>query len=874
MAFHPLRPFFRRLANPGYALGFAALVLSLMVAALAVWQALERRHALDGQMERESHLINIAQGQYLSRNLQAVDLMLAYVNERLAKLDLDSPAGRQQASAMLQGLAATVPVANHINVLDAQGRILVSSRPIPEPAPHYEDRDYFRYQAAGGSAAHIHVDSLIVGRMSHRPVFSTSLRRNGPGGRFLGVLWAGVEIARLDSYFASISPYGESAWALYREDGSRLGGSAERRRPGLPDFLPLAHSGSVDAGPVLTHFHALPDFGLVLGVGIDRTPQLARWRQQVGRDVGVGLTACLLILGLIGQLRRHIRLGESQRAQLVESENLYRELVLNTPAAVLLHQDGRVVFANPPAATLLHAQSPGELIGLELLPDIVHPACRGQVAARIAQLASQPGPMEPQELQYLTRDGRTVDVAANASAVTLNGRPAVLTLAWDLSERKQLEAQLAWQANHDALTGLPNRYLFEDALARALKTAKRKKQRLALLFLDLDNFKHINDNLGHHLGDRLLAATAERLQARVRDSDTVARFGGDEFVVLLPDVGDAGHAEHIATDIRQVFESPVTLGGGDVTVSVSIGISLYPEDGHSATQLLANGDAAMYRAKQAGRNQVAFFDRDTAARLSSRLQMENLLRQALAQGELEVRYQPVVSCASGRTVGAEALLRWNSPVLGAVSPAVFIPVAEDTGLILGLGAWVLRQACTEAAAWPVVPGRALLLAVNVSTRQFEQPDFAARVVEILAATGLPPARLELEITESLLVSDHAQVSQNMARLREQGIRLSVDDFGTGYSSLSYLAHLPVSTLKIDRAFVARLGESTGDTLVHAIIALARGLGLRTVAEGIEEERQYLALRQAGCDDMQGFLFAPALNREAFLERIQADKAET
>ena len=427
----------------------------------------------------------------------------------------------------------------------------------------------------------------------------------------------------------------------------------------------------------------------------------------------------------------------------------------------------------------------------------------------------------------------------------------------DVTYRKDAEARLNHLANHDPLTGLPNRNLLHDRLAHAI--ARRREGMAAVLFLDLDRFKLINDSYGHDVGDELLKAVAARLSGCLRGEDTVARLGGDEFVVLLEDLPGIDAAASIAGKIAARLAEPLSVGGRELPLAASIGIALYPRDGRVPQDLLKNADTAMYRAKEAGRGGFCFFAGEMNMHALRRLTLENELRRALDGGELEVFYQPQVAMDSGRLLGAEALVRWRHPLKGLVAPADFIPVAEETGLIVALGEQVLRAACRQIADWQRRGLPPLTVAVNLSPRQFRQADLVATIAGILAETGADPARLELEITEGAAMQNADEAVAALRRLRAMGVGLAIDDFGTGYSSLSYLKRFPIDKLKIDRSFVQGVPDDGDDTaIVQAIAAMAGSLKLKLLAEGVESEAQRAFLESLGCAEAQGWLFGRAL----------------
>jgi diguanylate cyclase (GGDEF)-like protein len=423
--------------------------------------------------------------------------------------------------------------------------------------------------------------------------------------------------------------------------------------------------------------------------------------------------------------------------------------------------------------------------------------------------------------------------------------------------------QMEFQANHDPLTQLPNRTLLQDRLGHALARAQRSHRQLAVLFIDLDHFKRINDSLGHAAGDSLLRVVAERLQTCVREEDTVARLGGDEFVILLEELPHGELATRVARQVIQALSPPFRVAGHEFFITSSIGISVFPKDGEDAQTLLKQADTAMYRAKEQGRNTFQFYTAALNVAILARLNLEHDLRYALERAELRLHYQPQVDLACHRVIGVEALLRWQHPQRGLVSPSEFIPLAEDTGLILPIGEWVLRTACAQGKAWQDQGLGPLRVAVNLSARQFLQLELPAVVAETLQESGLPAACLELEITESLLMHDLDGAIGTLRGLKAMGVQLALDDFGTGYSSLSYLKRFPLDRLKIDRSFVGDITSAADEAAIAlAVIALAHSMRLQVLAEGVETATQLAVLQSGGCQQMQGFYFSRPLPVEA------------
>jgi len=439
-----------------------------------------------------------------------------------------------------------------------------------------------------------------------------------------------------------------------------------------------------------------------------------------------------------------------------------------------------------------------------------------------------------------------------------------LAVKEDVTQRKQYEERLLRQANFDSLTGLPNRILAIDRLNQVLRQARRRNASAGLMFVDLDHFKRVNDTLGHEAGDQLLKEASQRLSSCLREGDTAARFGGDEFIVILPELSNTDDAHHILLRIIEAFSRPFMISETEIFTSTSIGIALYPGDGDSPTLLLRNADAAMYQAKSAGRNTYRFFVHEMNEQAQYRARLEHHLRSARERDELQLRLQPIVETETGRLVGAEALLHWFSPELGEVDPKTFIAIAEESGLITDIGNWVLLEACREATRWQKEKGDHIFIAINIAGRHFRDTKFVKAVRKVIATTGIAPSRIWLEITENTLMEDEHQARGIIDQLVQMGLRIALDDFGTGYSSLSYLGKFPVDTLKIDRTFLSNVVPGSNEAiLAAAIIALGKSLQLNLVGEGVENQEQLNFLRAHGCPMSQGYYFGKPFSAEEF-----------
>ena len=575
-------------------------------------------------------------------------------------------------------------------------------------------------------------------------------------------------------------------------------------------------------------------------------------------------------------------------AQLKASEELHRFIVNASPDLVyMLDRNGCFTFLNDRVRSML-GYSKEELISrhyselvdeehLEIARNVFNERRVGNRAARNVELRLKSRHRKGGG-RFLEPQSVWVELAAQGVYSDQNERNRQSFLGTygtirDISERKEAQEVINFQAYHDLLTHLPNRALLKDRLELAITQGRRNKRKLAVMFLDLDRFKVVNDTLGHSMGDRLLKAVANRLQSCLRRGDTLSRFGGDEFTLLLPEVRTRDDVVVIASKILDRLGSPFVIDGHELFVGASIGIAMYPEGGDSADTLIQNADIAMYHIKSRGKNGYQFFSEEMNHRFSTRLSMERELRNALAQGELTVHYQPQVCLESGKITGVEALVRWEHSERGLVSPADFLPLAEETGIIIQLDEYVQRRAFEDVAAWEAQGVANVHLSVNLSAAQLEKEGFIDQFVQSLRESGLAAERVKLEITENTLMQDVEVIIPKLKQLRELGASIAIDDFGTGYSSLSYLRQFPINTLKIDRSFVCdiRSEESEGDaSIINAIVAMARGLNLGIIAEGVENRTQLNYLRQQGCREVQGFIFSKPLPADEVCELLKND----
>ncbi|MGG7607074.1 EAL domain-containing protein [Massilia sp. BKSP1R2A-1] len=559
------------------------------------------------------------------------------------------------------------------------------------------------------------------------------------------------------------------------------------------------------------------------------------------------------ILLLIGQ---DITFRRKARLRLQESEEFFR-LTFNQAAVgiVLLAADGRVLRTNSKMSQIL-GYSEIELLS-RFYQQFMSEEDLADEQALIGGLKAGEITEYQREKRLLRRDGARVWVSVTVSSMRdANGNQRFICVVKDIQRQKQAEEALLRMANHDALTGLPNRVLMQDRLGQAIMHAHRTRRQVAVMFIDLDRFKHVNDSLGHDAGDQLIVEIARRLSNSLRESDTVARQGGDEFVVVLPDLAGEDDAAKVARKLLDNLFQPMMLRGQEVFPSGSIGIAMYPRDGQDSTTLLKCADSAMYGSKGQGGNHYSFYTAEMGAQAYEHLRMEGALQRALQREEFLLHYQPVVDIGSGTVTGVEALLRWQPLDRGMVAPSEFIPLAEETGLIVPIGDWVLATAMRQQVAWADAGLPPVRISVNLSARQFLGQDVAQRVGALLKETGCDPAYLTLEITESVLMENPLAATETMGRLAAMGVQLAIDDFGTGYSSLASLKRFPIHSLKIDRSFVMDLTQDADDAaIVNAVIALAHSMKLNVIAEGVETQEQLAFLQEHGCDQMQGYCFS-------------------
>jgi diguanylate cyclase (GGDEF)-like protein len=839
-----------------------SLPLFALLLLVVIWGA--TLHFIDQQRDAAVRAVNASLGELLdtyeaqvARNLGAIEQTLKTVAYAVKLHGTEHAIGAlQQEDLLPSGLIFAVSIA------DASGRIV--ARNPPTGADTVRAQAYFAHHLGSPSEAPFVSESIHPTEREAWQLHFTR-RLNDADGGFVGVAIVDVDPA----YFATgyeRSRQGELGMlALFGETGDVLAMRVgERQFAAIATPLPASGSGHAAPSPWdgvwrFSATRALPRLRLNVVVGLAEREQLAAFETRRTASLWEAAVISALLLGAVGLYWLWTRQGAKTRRSIRLAQQTYAAASQNNQDAFLvLHSvrddagaivDFQVSEANPQAEKMT-GMSRHDLLRQRL--SVWMPNCAANGFLHKLAHAATSGGVHEAEIENLLPELHGAWL--HEQLVGVEG--GVVAIVRDVSARKAAEAKMLHMAQHDTLTGMPNRSLLNFRLARAIAHADRRHSAVLVAFIDLDNFKMVNDGLGNNAGDELLAAIAMRMGQCLRRQDTLGRFGGDEFVLVLPaHRGDLAPCIALLERISAVVCSSVEINGHALQVSCSIGAALYPRDGASADTLLVRADAAMYSAKEAGKNNIRFYTQQMGARDENKLALVEELRGALQDDQLRVVYQPKFEVGTGRMFGVEALLRWQHPLRGMVSPLDFIPLAEESGLIVPIGLWVLETACAQCVAWQDSGDAPITVSVNVSARQFDDPTLLADVARVLRATGLAPARLELEVTESLIMRDLKGAVDKMAQLKAMGIALSIDDFGTGYSSLSALKSFPISSLKIDQSFVRELATNVDDqAIAKAIIALAHQLQLRVIAEGVELQSQFEFLREHGCDEVQGYLF--------------------
>jgi diguanylate cyclase (GGDEF)-like protein len=871
-------------------IGLCLIILTIVVATAVV---MDMRQRTEENYRREIADLGTVLAEQTARYIQAIDPILREVQSQSAGLGIRSPQqlhellGTAEISASLKNRLQNLAQVNALIIVDAYGRIANWSRDYPTSRINDSDRDFFRHFASQNDPG-LFISAPTTSRVDGTATVFVARRLNGPDGKFLGLVAGALDVAYLNNFYRSISTRPGRSVTLLRADGlilTRYPDPTSQVDSWMPKESPwyqlaagsggsYVSSGFLGGLPALVSVHPLQSYPLVVDVSVKEGTELAMWRRQawlLGFAGAAGVTGFILLFWFIAlQFRRQ----ESQNTALRNSERLTEEksYLLETTlnhmdqGLMMIAADDTVAICNRRAMDLLDL--PRELMARHptwndvlkyqwKTSEFTHADISLQGFIGRGALLEGPLVYDRERPNGSFLEVRTTPLP--------NGR-AVRTYT-DITERKHAEQQIDFLAHHDALTGLPNRVLLNDRLSQALAQTRRSGKPVAALTLDLDRFKEINDTYGHDAGDRVLTQAADRLRGAVRATDTVARIGGDEFVVIQCDAQQPETSVELARRLIDALLLPFDIGSRLVSLSGSVGIAVFPGDGGAADDLLKNSDVALYRAKADGRGTFRLFEPEMDLEIRERQFIEQDLRDAIGTDQLQLHFQSQVATDTKMIAGFEALVRWEHPVRGNIPPAVLIPIAEASRLILELDAWVLKAACVDAAKWSV-PYR---VAVNLSAAHFRQGNLPELVADVLRQTGLPAYRLEIEVTESLLIDSTGVALSALRTLKHMGVNIALDDFGTGFSSLSYLRLFPFDKIKIDKSFIQGLGEDPcALSIVDAILAMGRSLGMDVIAEGVETEQQLAILRRHRCFGVQGFLLGRPIPSEAVSQLI--DKA--
>ncbi|NVN85439.1 MAG: EAL domain-containing protein [Rhodopseudomonas sp.] len=860
--------------------GFLLIVAIAVATVMAIGNF--REQALQNA-ERELSNTALLLARHYDRELGdflAIQSAVAAMVEQSRFASPDDFSGEMSTLAMhevLRTKLAGAAGASKISIFNSNGLLINASASWPVADITIAHRAYFQAMKAGSAASSVAIE-LVQSRLSggrqasEEWKIAIAKRLSSATGEFLGLVVRAIPIADLEQFLASAALGRDSAISIHHRDGVLLAryprseamiGQNLRTGSALQQGVFNTNNGvrltsPVDGQDRLVSSHALVDFPIVIVAATTAAEALADWRNQtrfliVAACVSALVVAIILFL-IIRRLTNQHRV--SQRQLTLDKQRLSTAINNMSQGLLLFDASERMVICN---------QRYLDMYGLSA--DVVKAGCSfREVIAHRKQTGSFKGSVEEycdRVIDSVSVNGVSIVQTSDDRSIQITSVP-VLGGGWvatheDITERQRSDQRIAYLAHYDGLTDLPNRALFRQQLEQELQRANRGA-RLALLYIDIDEFKAINDTLGHPIGDELLKAVAVRLRECIRETDFVARLGGDEFAIIQTAVTSRSDSIELVERLFRAIRLPYQCLGHHLSTDASIGIAMFPDDGVDLDEIVKNADLAMYSAKAEGRRTYRFFEQQMDADVKARRELESDLRKAIADRGFEIHYQPIVDLLNDEIVGCEALLRWRHPTRGMISPAEFIPIAEETGLIDQLGGWVLATACAEAAKWP----GEISLAVNVSPIQFKGQALPLTVAAALAASGLTANRLELEVTEAVLIRDDETALTTLHRIRALGARVSLDDFGTGYSSLSYLQRFPFDKIKIDRSFVDRIDVCEGSAaIVRAVVDIAAARHMTTTAEGVETVQQRELLRKLGCTQMQGYLFSSAISAAAF-----------
>ncbi len=875
-----------------FLLRLAAIVaiLNAIVIALALLALHKSRIRYEERALTAATTVAVFQERDLASTVEQVDLVLQTIADEVLEARSEAALDGQALDAFILRQGARLPALHGLRITNARGDVTHGLGMVKGTRTNLADRSYF-VQLARDPHAGIVISKPLVSRVTGEWEIVLARRLGGRDGQFEGVVYATIPLKYFTDKFAAIDlgAHGVIAlrdeqlgviarWPAIRSVTQDVGSKtvALSIRDAVASgavsgtFSGQAGSDGVERTMAFRRVGALP---MIIVVGLGKTDYLADWDAEIMRATALAALFAFVTFVFAVTIHRSWRRREADVDALALQERKFRTLLDSSPDGLVIADTGGMIALVNRNAERMFGYTADELVGQSIR--LLLPArFAGFSLAAGADTGDTAG---PRDLWAVTKDGREFPVGISVSAIATDQGGLFAAAIRDMTERHASARHIEFLAHHDALTGLPNRTVMEARFEQAVADAGRSGTQVALMFLDLDSFKTINDSLGHPVGDELLKGVALRLGRFARASDIVSRQGGDEFLIVFTGLDNGADVGLAAERLMQEFKAPFDVDGNEIGTSLSVGIALYPQDGADFSTLLKKADIAMYQAKAAGRDTYRLFGDHMHVEAVGRHRIRNALHQAIERDEFSLHFQPQIELESGRVIGAEALLRWNNAELGAVPPAEFIPVAEDSGLIVPIGAWVLDEACRQAVSWQA-PGRPpLSVAVNISAVQFARGDLEDTVRRALASSGLHPELLELELTESILIRNVDSVLATVMRLKRLGVMLSIDDFGTGYSSLTYLKRFAVDKLKIDQSFIRDLvADAESEAIVQAIVQMARSLKLKTVAEGIEDDDVLAHLKTLGCDQGQGYGIARPMPAQAMLEflRVPASGAAT
>jgi diguanylate cyclase (GGDEF)-like protein len=858
----------------------------------------------DAIEEANTNTGNIAAvlSEQLARSIQSVDIVLTDVRERAEKQapsaqeDFDRHLRSPDLYEFLRERLSRLSQADFIAIIDRDGHIANTTQHWVTPKIDVVDRDYFQHFKQENDDG-IFISALLTNRATSAPTIFVSKRINGAHNEFRGLVLVGLGASYFQNIYNSITPLHDHLFTLLHADGTILirypaaVDTSNRKMPAESPWYKLVAAGGghyrspgyFDDQPRLIAVQPLHDYPLVIDVAVSETAALAPWYSRATL-IGIGTVLALICSAFLLRIlskqfhrvlaseaalaEREVNLADKTHALQRANDQIDVALENMSQGLCMFDGEGRLVICNERYIRMYN-----------LSADVIKPGCTllGMLEHRRQRGVFMGNPTEYEfKIRTAARNREKINVTVNlpdGRIIEVVNQP-IANGGWvatheDITERKQYEARIAHLANHDVLTDLPNRAAFNECFATTLERARGSGEQFALLCLDLDRFKYVNDLFGHTVGDALLCEVAKRLKAVIGGA-FLARIGGDEFTVIVTGTELLNATARLTERLVTALGDYIQIDGRKLTINASIGVAIYPNDAIDGEKLFCNADAALYRAKAEGPGSYRFFEPEMDRQLRESREIQHDLRSALENGEFQLVYQPE-ALIDGTVIGFEALIRWHHPTRGLIPPSAFIPLAEDNGLMIPLGEWILRAACTEAASWK----SKTLVAVNLSPTQFCHGDLPELVHTVLLETGLSPSRLELEITENVLIDDFGRAQAILRRLKTLGVKIVMDDFGTGYSSLSYLQSFPFDKLKVDRSFVSDLETNNNNAaIVRAVITLARSLNLPVLAEGVETEGQRRILSYEGCEQIQGYLIGkplPMLNYESVVNSLQTHK---